>query len=142
MRLMGMLLLNIPGLCCEASVSIRSSVEVLVYPSFSFSHLLILMTPLLQKDCWQELCASTRFVPVLFDWMLHIGAYASLLGFMLYSLLSPSFPGIPKTRKTAHACLQPGPEKNLENAVALNASSVAFFSFFVSSAHPYVVGPK
>jgi Transposase DDE domain len=60
------------------------------------------------------------------------GIGVSLLGFMLHSVPLLSFRGILKTRKTAPAYLQPGPEKNLENGAASNASDGTRFSLFPS----------
>jgi hypothetical protein len=85
---------------------------------------------------------STRFVPVSSAWMLLIGACASLSGFMARLVPSLSFLGIPSVRKTAPVYLPLGRKKNSENAAALSASLDGFFSFFISNAHPYVVGPR
>jgi hypothetical protein len=49
---------------------------------------------------------------------------------------SPSWRSIPRTSRSAPACLLPGPEKNWANEVLSSASLVAFFSFFTSSAPP------
>ena len=46
----------------------------------------------------------------------------------------------PKNRRTAPACLPPGPEKNWANEVPSNASLVAFFSFFTCNVLPCVAG--
>ena len=47
-----------------------------------------------------------------------------------------------KNRKTAHACLLPGREKNLGNAAVSNASLDAFFSSFICNVPLCVAGLK
>ena len=138
----GTLPLTILVLSYEASGCIPSFVAVLAYLS-SFCFLLPTHTmPLLHNDCWNGRCAFIRSVLVSSVWTQPIGARVSLPGFMLCLVLSPSLRGIPRTRRSAPACLPLGPEKNWENAVASSASLDAFFSFFVFNAPLCVAGPR
>src|SRR5207245_1799155 len=93
----GMLPLIILALFCEAFVCIRSSVEVQDCLSFSCFRLPIHTMPLLRNAYWQEPCTSIASVPVLFAWMLPIGACASSPGFMLCWVPWRLCLGIPKT---------------------------------------------
>src|SRR5271157_454201 len=142
MRPLGMLPLTILVPCCEASACIPSSVVVLAYLS-SFCFLLPThMMLLLQNYCWYGQYACIRSVLASSDCMRPIGACASLPGFIVCLVLSPSFLGIPDARKTVPACLQLGPKKNWANAAASNASLAVCFSSFVFNDLLCLVGPR
>src|SRR2546429_40612 len=128
--------LTILFLCCEASAYTPSSVVVEDFLS-CFCFLLPTHTmPPLHNPCWHGLSSSTTSILGSFAWTPPIGAYASLLGFIACLALSPSWPTIPRTARTALAYLLPGPEKNSADAAPLNAFLGAFFSFFICNVLP------
>src|SRR5258706_6895658 len=136
----GTLPLTILVLFCEASECIPSSVVVPACLSSFSSILPTRMMLLLHNGYWHGPCAFTRSILTLSVWMQPIGACVSLPGSMACWEPWPSFLGIPDVKRIAPACLLPGPQTNWANEAALNASSGAFFSSFISNAHPYLVG--
>src|SRR5260370_3682327 len=132
--------LTIPFPCYEASACIRSSV-VGQDSLCCFCFLLPTHTMLpLHNACWHGPCTSIRSILGSSVWTQPIGACVSLPGFTACLVQSPSLHGIPRTRRTAPACPQPGPEKNLANEVPSSASFVAFSSFFTSTPPLFAAG--